>query len=107
MANTCDDGSVSTVPVDDAAAEHGVRHPYLEAGIDKRTVRRLAAYLGLNDLAELPADAVLHVKPSRDWDRHTQVLDILSLIHSTRGDGQGPRVSGRGPLSRAVNSTDA
>lgn len=38
-----------------AAAEHGVRHPYIEAGIDKRGVRSLARDLGLDDLAELPA----------------------------------------------------
>jgi pyridinium-3,5-biscarboxylic acid mononucleotide sulfurtransferase len=39
----------------DAAREHGVRHPYVEAGIDKRTVRALARRLGLGDIAELPA----------------------------------------------------
>jgi len=38
-----------------AAAEHGVRHPYVEAGIDKAGVRRIARTLGLDDLAELPA----------------------------------------------------
>ena len=38
-----------------AAADHGVRHPYVEAGIDKAAVRRLARGLGLADLAELPA----------------------------------------------------
>lgn len=38
-----------------AAAEHGVRHPFVEAGIDKATVRRLAARLGLGTVAELPA----------------------------------------------------
>jgi uncharacterized protein len=39
----------------DAAREHGVRHPYLEAGIDKGTVRQLAREIGLGDLADLPA----------------------------------------------------
>jgi uncharacterized protein len=38
-----------------AAAEHGVRHPYVEAGIAKADVRALARSLGLDDLAELPA----------------------------------------------------
>ena len=38
-----------------AAAEHGVRHPYVECGIDKPAVRAIATRLGLNDLAELPA----------------------------------------------------
>ena len=38
-----------------AAAARGVRHPYVEAGIDKAGVRALAHALGLEDLAELPA----------------------------------------------------
>lgn len=43
----------------DAAREHEVRHPYLEAGIDKASVRALARRLGLGDLAELPASPCL------------------------------------------------
>lgn len=39
----------------EAARAHGVRHPFVEAGIDKRTVRALAAELGLGALAELPS----------------------------------------------------
>lgn len=42
-----------------AAAEHGVRHPYVEAGIDKAGVRRLARGLGLGGIAELPASPCL------------------------------------------------
>ncbi len=38
-----------------AASDHAVRHPFVEAGIDKRTVRALAAHHGLDDVAELPA----------------------------------------------------
>ena len=38
-----------------AAAEHNVRHPYVEVGIDKQGVRALAHDLGLDDVAELPA----------------------------------------------------
>lgn len=38
-----------------AAADHGVRHPFVEAGIDKEGVRALARSLALHDLAELPA----------------------------------------------------
>jgi len=38
-----------------AAADHGVRHPFVEAGIDKATVRRLAAAAGLGSVAALPA----------------------------------------------------
>ncbi len=39
----------------DAARNHGVRHPYVEAGIDKKTVRALANHLGLGAIAELPS----------------------------------------------------
>jgi pyridinium-3,5-biscarboxylic acid mononucleotide sulfurtransferase len=42
-----------------AAAEHGVRHPYVEAGIDKAGVRALSRKLGLGDIAELPASPCL------------------------------------------------
>lgn len=38
-----------------AAREHEVRHPYVEAGIDKAGVRAIARALQLDDLAELPA----------------------------------------------------
>ncbi|HEY4031536.1 MAG TPA: hypothetical protein VGM25_14405 [Caulobacteraceae bacterium] len=43
----------------DAAREHGVRHPYLEAGLDKESVRALAWALALHDIAELPASPCL------------------------------------------------
>jgi len=42
-----------------AARERGVRHPYVEAGIDKAGVRALARHLNLWDLAELPASPCL------------------------------------------------
>lgn len=38
-----------------AAKNHGVRHPFVEAGIDKKTVRAIARHLGLEDVAELPS----------------------------------------------------
>ena len=43
----------------DAARDHAVRHPYIEAAIDKRTVRVLARQLGLADVAELPSSPCL------------------------------------------------
>jgi pyridinium-3,5-biscarboxylic acid mononucleotide sulfurtransferase len=42
-----------------AAKEHGVRHPFVEAHIDKRGVRAISRYLGLGDVAELPASPCL------------------------------------------------
>lgn len=38
-----------------AARDHVVRHPYVEAGLDKSAVRQLARDLGLAAIAELPA----------------------------------------------------
>lgn len=42
-----------------AAKEHNVRHPFVEAQIDKQGVRVLARELGLGALAELPASPCL------------------------------------------------
>jgi uncharacterized protein len=42
-----------------AAEDHGVRHPFVEAGIGKAGVRRLALALGLGEVAELPASPCL------------------------------------------------
>ena len=39
----------------DAAADHHVRHPWVEAGIGKAGIRALAAALGMDDVAELPS----------------------------------------------------
>lgn len=42
-----------------AAAERQVRHPFVEAGIDKPAIRALAGRFGLDDIAELPAQPCL------------------------------------------------
>ena len=39
----------------DAASQHGVRHPFVEAGISKVQIRMLARALGLPEIAMLPA----------------------------------------------------
>lgn len=38
-----------------AAETHGVRHPFVEAGISKATLRRIAPLVGLGALADLPS----------------------------------------------------
>jgi len=43
----------------DAAANHAVRHPWIEASIGKAGIRALAAELGLDEVAELPASPCL------------------------------------------------
>jgi uncharacterized protein len=42
-----------------AAAEHRVRHPFVEAGMDKAAVRALARAFNLADVSELPAQPCL------------------------------------------------
>jgi pyridinium-3,5-biscarboxylic acid mononucleotide sulfurtransferase len=63
----------------EAAKSHGVRHPYVEAGIDKAGVRALARRLGLDDLAELPAAPCLS---SRLETGIPVTAERLRLVHA-------------------------
>ncbi len=62
----------------DAARDHAVRHPFVEAGIDKRTVRALAAELGLGALAELPSAPCLS---SRVETGIRIEAPVLAMVH--------------------------
>ena len=62
----------------DAALAHDVRHPFVEAGIDKRTIRALAAELGLGALAELPSAPCLS---SRIETGIRIEAPMLALVH--------------------------
>jgi len=62
----------------EAARQHHVRHPFVEAGIDKRTVRALAARLGLGDVAVLPAAPCLS---SRIETGLPVEAPLLAMIH--------------------------
>ena len=61
-----------------AASQHGVRHPFVETGIDKATVRQLAARLGLGAVADLPAAPCLS---SRIETGLRVEPELLALIH--------------------------
>lgn len=63
----------------DAARDEGVRHPFLEAKIDKAAVRGLARVIGLGDLAELPAAPCLS---SRVETGIPIRADMLKAIHA-------------------------
>ena len=63
----------------DAAKNNDVRHPYLEAAIDKAGVRRLALREGLGDLSELPAAPCLS---SRVETGIAIRADVLKAIHA-------------------------
>jgi uncharacterized protein len=62
----------------DAAREHAVRHPYVEAGIGKQEVRRLATTLGLGAIADLPASPCLS---SRVETGIRIEAPLLSVVH--------------------------
>jgi uncharacterized protein len=63
----------------EAAAEHGVRHPFVEAGMSKAAVRALARDMGLHDLAELPAAPCLS---SRLETGIEVTAERLRLVHA-------------------------
>ena len=64
----------------EAAKQHDVRHPFVEAEISKADVRALARQLGMDDVAELPAAPCLS---SRVETGIAIDADTLSAIHAT------------------------
>lgn len=75
----------------EAAREHAVRHPYVEAGIDKAGVRALARALGLGDLAELPASPCLSSRIETAIPIDATVLAAVHAAETLVGDALGPR----------------
>ena len=65
-----------------AAAEHGVRHPYIEAGIGKAQVRAIAAALGLGDLADLPASPCLSSRIETGLRVDPGTLDLVHGVET-------------------------
>ena len=64
----------------EAAKKHSVRHPFVEAGIEKAAVRALAQRLGLGELSELPAAPCLS---SRIETGIAIDPAMLKLVHET------------------------
>lgn len=62
----------------DAARAHGVRHPFVEAGISKVGIRAMAADLGLGALAKLPSSPCLS---SRIETGLRIEAPMLSMVH--------------------------
>ena len=72
-----------------AADEHGVRHPYVECGIDKSAVRAIAARLGLHDLAELPAAPCLSSRVETGIAIDSAVLAAIDACERLVRDATG------------------
>ena len=60
-----------------AAADFGVIHPYVEAGMNKDAVRALAQELALHDLAALPASPCLSSRVETGLAIKPKVLDAI------------------------------
>jgi uncharacterized protein len=75
----------------EAARTHGVRHPFVEAGIDKATVRALAADFGLGDIAELPAAPCLSSRVETGIAIEAPVLRMIEEAEILLRDTLAPR----------------
>ena len=64
----------------EAAKRHSVRHPYLEAGIDKAAVRLLARDLGLGAISELPAAPCLSSRVETGIAIRPEVLKAIHAV---------------------------
>jgi len=81
----------------DAAREHGVRHPYVEAGLDKAAVRALARELGLGEVAELPSAPCLSSRVETGLRIEPETLAFIHAVEVMVGGALGP-----GSARRAV-----
>ena len=74
----------------EAARNHRVRHPWVEAGIGKSVIRGLARRLGLDDVAELPASPCLSSRIETGIpvtrDRLALIAEVEGLVRAEVGD---------------------
>jgi uncharacterized protein len=74
-----------------AARDYGVRHPWVEAGIDKGTVRAIARSLGLDELAGLPAAPCLSSRLETGITVTAPALRFVHRIERLVGEEIQPR----------------
>jgi len=75
----------------DAARRHGVRHPYVEAGLDKRAVRALSRSLGLGTIAELPSSPCLSSRVETAIRIEPELLTAIHAVETLVGARLGPK----------------
>lgn len=75
-----------------AATNHGVRHPYIEAGLTKALVRRLATALGLNDIAQIPASPCLASRVETGIVIDPSTLELIDQAEKLITETVAPRV---------------
>lgn len=66
-----------------AAEEHKVRHPYVEAGIDKSEIREIARSLGLTDLQDLPAAPCLSSRITTGIAIDEKLLPVINEVEES------------------------
>ncbi|MDR1710253.1 MAG: hypothetical protein LBR58_00075 [Propionibacteriaceae bacterium] len=64
----------------EAAAERGIVHPFITAGLDKASVRALARDFGLGDIAELPASPCLSSRVHTGMVIHPDELALVARV---------------------------
>ena len=74
-----------------AAKVHAVRHPFVEAGIDKQMVRRIAARLNLGEIADLPAAPCLSSRIETAIAIDPEVLALVHRVEKFVSESISPR----------------
>jgi uncharacterized protein len=75
-----------------AAEAHRVRHPFVEAGIDKANVRRLAARLGLGEIADLPASPCLSSRIETGIRVEPELLRVVHRVERRVTEALAPGI---------------
>jgi uncharacterized protein len=73
-----------------AADEKSVRHPFVEAGINKSGIRAIAATFGLEDIADLPAQPCLASRVETGLPILADQLELIDGIERQVADAIGP-----------------
>jgi len=75
----------------DAARDHAVRHPFVEAAVDKAGVRAIARHLGLGHVAELPSAPCLSSRIETGIAIDPVMLACVHAAERLVGSVLGPR----------------
>jgi uncharacterized protein len=75
-----------------AASAHSVRHPFVEAGVDKRGVRALCRQLGYSEIAELPAAPCLSSRIETGIRIEAAALTFVHRVERELGEALRPEV---------------
>ncbi len=75
-----------------AASNHGARHPFVEAGVDKRGVRALCRSLGHPEIAELPAAPCLSSRVETGIRIEAGMLALVHQVERELGETLRPEV---------------